>query len=83
MFEREGASRGRDAPEDEKHKDSGLQSSTREYEHDYSSLCGVRGRVAQMLLDLGGKVNGGGFWGDGGRFAVHLKTLAACGLVAR
>jgi hypothetical protein len=36
-----------------------------------------------MLLDLGGKVNGGGFWGDGGRFAVHLKTLAACGLVAR
>jgi hypothetical protein len=36
-----------------------------------------------MLLDLGGKVNGDGFRGDGGGFAVHVKALAACGLVAR
>ena len=35
-----------------------------------------------MLLDLAKKVNGGGFWGAGGPFAVHVKTLAARGLVA-
>ena len=35
-----------------------------------------------MLLDLAGKVNGGGFWGTGGHVAVHVKTLAACRLVA-
>jgi hypothetical protein len=35
-----------------------------------------------MLLDLAGKVNGGGFRRAGGRFAAHVKPLAAPVLVA-